>query len=31
MPATRFYEDQETVVAALLRTRDEIQVALNGG
>jgi DNA-binding IclR family transcriptional regulator len=31
MPAARFYEDQETVVAALVRTRDEIQAALNGG
>jgi DNA-binding IclR family transcriptional regulator len=31
MPATRFYEDQETVVSALVRTRDEIQAALNGG
>jgi len=31
MPAARFYEDQDTVITALLRTRDEIQAALNGG
>ena len=29
MPAARFYEDADTVVAALLRIRDEIQVALH--
>jgi DNA-binding IclR family transcriptional regulator len=28
MPAARFYDDRETVAAALLRVRDEIQVAL---
>ena len=29
MPAARFYDDADTVVAALLRVRDEIQVALH--
>jgi len=31
MPAARFHDDEEKVVAALLRTRDEIQGKLNGG
>ncbi len=30
MPAARFYEDEATVVAALLRTRDEVQARLLG-
>jgi len=29
MPAARFHEDPETVTAALLRVRDEVQVALH--
>jgi len=31
MPAARFHEDPETVAAALLRVRDEVQVALYNG
>lgn len=31
MPATRFYEDQDRVVAALLAVHDEIQRKLQGG
>jgi DNA-binding IclR family transcriptional regulator len=31
MPAARFHEDPDTVTAALLRVRDEIQVALHNG
>ena len=31
MPANRFYADQDVVVAALLRTRDDIEVRLEGG
>jgi len=30
MPATRFYEDQQKVVAALTATRDEIQARIDG-
>ena len=31
MPAARFHEDPDTVTAALLRVRDEVQVALHNG
>jgi DNA-binding IclR family transcriptional regulator len=31
MPAARFHEDPDTVVAALLRVRDEVQIALRSG
>jgi DNA-binding IclR family transcriptional regulator len=31
MPAARFHEDPDTVAAALLRLRDEVQVALHNG
>ena len=31
MPAARFHEDPETVAAALLRVRDEVQIALQNG
>jgi hypothetical protein len=31
MPAARFHEDPDSVTAALLRVRDEIQVALHNG
>jgi DNA-binding IclR family transcriptional regulator len=31
MPAARFHEDPDTVVAALLRVRDEVQIALANG
>jgi DNA-binding IclR family transcriptional regulator len=31
MPAARFHEDPDTVAAALLRVRDEVQIALHNG
>ena len=31
MPAARFHEDPDTVVAALLRVRDEVNIALKSG
>ena len=31
MPAARFHEDPDTVAAALLRVRDEVQIALQNG
>ena len=31
MPAARFHDDPDTVAAALLRVRDEVQIALHNG